>query len=342
MQIFKRKGSDNWYYKFSIKGQTVFRSTGTEDKEKAQQIADKAKASAWDQINLGIKPRYLWQDAVIRWIGESEKKSIETDKFHLRWLSPYLDGVYLDDITKDRVEKIIAAKQKTGVSNTRVNRTTEVIRAMLNKAQKEWQWLDSVPHIRRFKEPKGSPRWITQDEARRLIAELPEHLKAMTIFTLATGLRESNVTRLEWSRVNLVDRICWIEPGDSKNGKLLRVELNQDAVEILKAQRFKHKTRVFTYKGNSVDIASTRAWRNALKRAGIENFRWHDLRHTWASWHVQNGTPLGVLKDLGHWSSYEMVLRYAHLAPQHLAEHTKNVAGFLTAENNKIVAVSKQ
>lgn len=59
-------------------------------------------------------------------------------------------------------------------------------------------------------------------------------------------------------------------------------------------------------------------WRSALARAGIKDFRWHDLRHTWASWHVQNGTSLHELQSLGGWSSHEMVLRYAHLSSKHL------------------------
>lgn len=62
-----------------------------------------------------------------------------------------------------------------------------------------------------------------------------------------------------------------------------------------------------------------KAWKRALTRAGIENFRFHDLRHTWASWHVMNGTSLQELMELGGWKSYEMVLRYAHLAPEHLS-----------------------
>jgi integrase len=59
-------------------------------------------------------------------------------------------------------------------------------------------------------------------------------------------------------------------------------------------------------------------WRKALKRAEIESFRWHDLRHTWASWHVQNGASLQELQQLGGWASFEMVLRYAHLSSDHL------------------------
>ena len=66
---------------------------------------------------------------------------------------------------------------------------------------------------------------------------------------------------------------------------------------------------------------STKAWYAALERAGITDFRWHDLRHTWASWHVQNGTPLHALQELGGWESSEMVRRYAHFSAEHLAPY---------------------
>lgn len=326
--LFKRPKSNNWYYKFTVKGKTIYRSTGTSDKGKAQEIADKVKAQAHDIIKLGIRPRYLWQDAVIRWLSESEKKSIDTDKYHLKWLRTYLDDVYLHDIDEEIIEKIIAAKLKVA-GKTRVNRTTELVRAILNKALKEWKWIDSVPHIRRFKEVNHRLRWLTPDEAARLMDELPEHTKAMAQFTLATGLRESNVTRLEWSQIDMQRRIAWIHADQAKGGRTIRVPLNEDAIAVLRQQIGKHPHRVFTYKGNPVSKVGTKFWRDALKRAGIENFTWHGLRHTWASWHVQAGTPLNVLQELGGWASYDMVLRYAHLAPDHIAEYASNVASIV-------------
>lgn len=69
-----------------------------------------------------------------------------------------------------------------------------------------------------------------------------------------------------------------------------------------------------------------KAWRAALKRAGIKNFRWHDLRHTWASWHVQSGTSLQELQVLGGWSSFDMVLRYAHLSSDHLRSAAERIS----------------
>ena len=82
----------------------------------------------------------------------------------------------------------------------------------------------------------------------------------------------------------------------------------------------KHHSRVFTYQGKLVRAVNTKAWKRALRPAGIEDFRWHDTGHTWAGWHVQAGTPIHDLRGLGGRESVEMVRRYAHLAPEHLAK----------------------
>lgn len=79
-------------------------------------------------------------------------------------------------------------------------------------------------------------------------------------------------------------------------------------------------------KGTLSHFLDTKAWRLALQRAGIAEFRWHDLRHTWASWHAQAGTPLHVLQELGGWESAEMVRKYAHLSTVHLTEYVDRVS----------------
>ena len=101
--------------------------------------------------------------------------------------------------------------------------------------------------------------------------------------------------------------------------------LNDEAMAVLRQQKGKDKTWVFALNGKPIYKASNRQWYRAVKAVGLDGFRWHDLRHTWASWHVQNGTPLHVLKELGGWKTMSMVLRYSHLAPEHLAAFAGNV-----------------
>ena len=86
--------------------------------------------------------------------------------------------------------------------------------------------------------------------------------------------------------------------------------------------------RVFTFRGRPLGQANTRSWRNALKRAGIENFRWHDLRHDWATWHVMAGTTIAELQELAAWESDLMVKRYAHFAPEELRATANRLATF--------------
>jgi integrase len=91
-------------------------------------------------------------------------------------------------------------------------------------------------------------------------------------------------------------------------------------VAVLKAQVGKHERWCFTFRGEPIRWElSNSAWKTALRRAGIEDFRFHDLRHTWASWHRQAGTSCDELKDLGGWKSRVMVDRYAKFATEHLA-----------------------
>lgn len=172
-------------------------------------------------------------------------------------------------------------------------------------------------------------RSITVDQAATLLAELPEHQRDVVMFTLATGLRQSNVLGLEWSHVDLDARHAWVGANHSKNGKPIAVPLNATALEVLRRQLGKHPQRVFTFAGKLLATANTWAWRKALKRAGIENFRWHDTRHAWASWHRQSGTPTHELQRLGGWRSSVMVERYAHLAPDHLAKAANRLDSLL-------------
>ncbi|MBE0471196.1 MAG: site-specific integrase [Methyloprofundus sp.] len=259
------------------------------------------------------KPRMLWDDAVAKYIAESENKDRVNEQNLFKILSPYFEGMYLDEITRSDINRLIDGRKADGVSNTTVNRALQKVRAVLRRATKDWDVVCDVPYIKMLKEPRMRVRWLSEAEANRLRAALPSHLRAMMDLTLETGLRESNITLLRWNQVNWRERVIYIEGEDVLKGeKAFVVPLSPRAIEILKKQKGKHTERVFVYRGKPVRRANGKAFRAALKRAEIQNFRWHDLRHTWATWHVQRGTPLDVLQELGGWQDLTMVKRYAH------------------------------
>lgn len=108
--------------------------------------------------------------------------------------------------------------------------------------------------------------------------------------------------------------------------------LNEDALTVLQRRKGAHREYVFTYKDKPVARTTTKAWAEALRRTGISDFRWHDLRHAWASWYVQSGTCLQELQELGGRSSCDKLLRYAHLAADHLKGAASRIEGTIPAQ----------
>ena len=319
MSLYKRKDSPYWWIKVSIGGRTIQRSTESSDKIKAQEYHDKLKAGMWEEGRLGIKLKHSWKEAVVRWLLEtSDKATHNEDVRKLAWMDAYLGNYLLNDIDADVIDKIRCAKLKD-VSKATINRYLALLRSILIRARDEWEWIEKVPKIKLFKETFSRERALTFDEAKRLLSELSDHQRETVLFALATGLRQSNVLELEWSQVNLELRHAWIRGTQSKNKRPISVPLNEIAISVLRRQIGKHPERVFTFRGKPIKWANTLPWRKALQRAGIKDFRWHDLRHTWATWQRQAGTPTHELQRLGGWRTGTMVERYAHLAPDQLA-----------------------
>lgn len=276
----------------------------------------------WRVEKIGNKPKYLWDEACLRWLQEkAHKKSLADDKAKILALKSFR-GKTLNDLSRDYIMSTI--KNLTCSDSTK-NRYISLVRAILKKCEGEWEWIGKAPTLTAFKEPKKRIRWLTTEEAERLLSALPDVISDMAKFSLMTGLRQSNVLNLEWSQIDLKRKTAWIHADQTKSGRPLGVLLNDSAIDVLNAQAGKDKVYVLVMLGKKQNAIDSTLWANALKRAGITNLKWHDLRHTWASWMVQEGVPLMDLKELGGWETLEMVQRYAHLAPEHLHRHVAHV-----------------
>lgn len=244
--------------------------------------------------------------------------TIDREEGLLAWLEPQLSGLALNMISKGRIEDVKAAGLAAGWAPRSVNYALGIIRAVL-RAAVEWEWVPVAPRIKFLKLPKKRIRWLAPAEAMKLLGVLPDHLADAAEFTLAMGLRKRAVMNLEWGMVDLAGGVLHVPGHLMKAGKPLSIPLTQRARRVLARREGIHARYLFTYRGELILEPGGARWREGLRQAGIKNFRWHDLRHTWASWHVQSGTPLVVLKDLGGWETLEMVLVYAHLAQEQLS-----------------------
>ncbi|MDA5482842.1 site-specific integrase [Yersinia intermedia] len=346
-------------------GKRIKQSLGTEDKRQAQELHDRLKSEQWRIERLGDFPDVTFDDACLRWLEEkAHKKSLDADKGRIGFWLIHFQGVLLKSISeakiyaavskmtnrkhRDNWESKASSLRKRGdvvepfvevpVSISTKAKHLALMKAIMRAAERDWKWIERGPVIKVPQERGKRVRWLEPHEAIRLINECSEPLKSIVVFALATGLRRSNIVDLQWQDVDLQRKVAWIHPEESKSGQAIGVALNDTACRLLRDQVGNHKKWVFVHQKSSTKSDGTKAaevrkmrvdgntaWRLALKRAGIDNFRFHDLRHTWASWLVQAGVPLTVLQEMGGWESIEMVQRYAHLAPRHLSAHAKQI-----------------
>jgi len=302
MSIYKR--GETWWIYLVHHGQRIRQSAQTDDKQAAQRQHDELKAKLWKRRHVSSA---TWREAVAAWLKAAPRD--DADKYRLSSLDVE-DDALLHEMTAGDFLTALADK-----SPATHNRYVNLISAILNLAKLRG-WLDAVPAIERRKLPPATFRWLTRAEWKKLEKELPAHLLPLARFAVYTGLRQFNVTHLRWEYVDMRRRTVTIPPGEAKAGKVISVPLSDAAIGVLRKQAGEHETWVFPYEGHPLGQIKA-AWGKACKRAGL-TCRWHDLRHTWASWAVQAGVPLPVLQQLGGWASYTMVLRYAHLSPEHL------------------------
>lgn len=327
MPLYRQAKSPYWWVRFTIGGVKVRRSSQTTSREAADEYEAKLRADLWRQRKLGERPRYTWKEAVERWHTEAVGRDKERDHTRLNWFAPYLDTTALVDITPDTIGKARALRTAESSAST-ANRYLALLRMILRKAHREWNWIDRVPAVPMVPTETLEPRFLTRAQFARLKEKLPPHLKDLAEFSIETGLRMANATGLTWDQVDLRRRQLVIPAARAKAGETIAIPLSMRALAIVKKWRGKHAERVFVFRKRPLHDCNGAYFKKAAAAAGVPWLRWHDLRHTWASWHVQRGTPLHAIQELGGWKSLAMVQRYANLSTEHLrvyAEHRKGI-----------------
>lgn len=320
LKLTKRHGSPYWYIRGSLRGRRLDESTGVSDRKTAEEILARRSTQVLDISIHG--------DAAARTFAEAALSYLEGggERTHLEPIIKLLGRRKLAAIGQAEIEEA-AKKLCPKGSPATVNRQiyTPTVAVLHHAARKKWC---SKPVIARPKQPQGRVRWITHDEAERLIDAAAPHIKPLVIFLLATGARLSEALYLDWSDVDLSRAHVTFRPTEIrgiKNDEARGVPLHSRAVEALEGLKHK-KGAVFRRpdgkpyeerEGGGGQIKT--AWNGMLRRAKITDFTPHDCRHTWATWHYMANRDMRALMELGGWKSPEMVVRYAHVNTSHLA-----------------------
>ncbi|ASF48323.1 tyrosine-type recombinase/integrase [Methylovulum psychrotolerans] len=304
------KRNDLWHINKVIKGKRIYESTGTGDLEEAERYLAMRVNELRGQLIYGERKTYTFIEAATKYLKEEDKKSLGCDAVSLTAVMPFIGELVLEQIHMGTLQKFIAARKQAGLKNNTINRDLAVIRRVLTLASRLWRdelgnsWLGEQPLIQMLKSDNRKPYPLSEEEQGRLLGELPEHLQAMVLFAVHTGLRETELTRLRWDEEKQSLGV-FVLPGDRvKNGEDRVVPLNSVAKAIIDAQRGKHDEYVFTFKGEPVLRINGHAWRKARKRANLSQCRVHDLRHTFGRRLKSVGVSFENRQDLlGHKSS---------------------------------------
>lgn len=291
-----------------------------------------------------VAPTLTFKAALDRYyLLKGRKKSIREDRRLGTVLLARFGDVPLSEITAAKISAykaerlaVTSSRLKAPLSPASINRPLAFLRTVLRIASREWEVLPAVPHIKLEKERRGRERWLMSEEAVRLLdacrAKSPD-LADMVEVAIYTGMRQGEILGLTWPMVDR-SRGVVILP-ETKNGKSREVPLNGPADAVL-ARRQATAAGSLVFPSTRWD-AYRRAWRKALQDAKLGGLKFHDLRHTFASWVMQAGGTLPELKDLLGHSSLTMVMRYAHLSPEHLRSAVSRLDGALPARAQETV-----
>jgi len=316
MRLFKRKDSPKWWVTWNDRnGKRIRRSSGTTDRKLAEALAASWVKDDFMEVHFGKKPDLLFSEILLRYAKAMKRKNPEAfmdkTRYRIKFLNDRFGDHKVSELTYRVIQDFIDERLET-VSPGMARTDVAYIKAAINRARRE-ELTDVVPNFPRIKPSRPRNRWLTHEEEGRLVDAAAPHLKPLIRFATDTGGRRSELLGLDWRYVDLANRrITFVQ---TKNGEDRTVRLCERAYQTLVDLGPKDTGPVFTYKDKAMKGYKT-AFDKARANAGLEDFRFHDLRHTFASRLVQGGVPLyNVMHLTGH-KSLEMVQRYSHLAPE--------------------------
>ncbi len=330
--IEKRTNKDklvSYRVKVALKGSPPVTSTFDKLADAKRWAAITEAAITEQRYFRGRSNKHTLDDLVERYIKNvlvRKPKSIAIQKSQLLWWKKQLGDYNLNEITttmiieaRDSLAQLdIFKKQKAAGT---INGYMAVLNHAFNIAIKEWGWVEVSPtrNITKLKESRGRVRYLTDAERVRLLDACKSNLFIIVVLALSTGARKMEILSLKWKDIHLDQNAIILH--ETKNNEIRRLPLVGQAYELLQwLDDYKKDINSYVFPSDNPikHINIEYRWRKALKEADIKDFRFHDLRHSCASYLAMNGAnPTEIAEILGH-KSLQMVSRYSHLSQSHV------------------------
>ena len=316
--------------RFSYQGRQIRRSTDVTDRKLAERIYFKVRGLIADGKWIDRPPAQhrRVKDLLERYLRDysAPNKAALTHRRD-RSLAAHLLRAFgelpLDQLRPARLAEYKASRRAQGIAPKTLNDELGLLGHAYKLAMMEWEWVTDNPVLRIAKEKvrNGIERWLTTEEEERLLAVSAPWLQEIILFALHTGMRRGEILKLQWCHVDLTRRTLTIL--EQKNGARDTLPVNATAMAVLQARaavRTSSTEAVFINGAGHPREARNvlRAFYPAMRKAGIARFRFHDLRHTFATRLIQAGVDVYTVQKLGRWKTIAMVLRYAHHQPESL------------------------
>jgi integrase len=314
LKLKERHGSPYWYLRGTVRGISVDESTGIAicNKRAAEEFKTRRENELLEESIHGKRVTATFAQAALSYLEKGGRQTHRLADIIKHFGTTKLSVIGQAEID-DGAIAVFPTMQNSSRRTFYYSRVSAILkhahkRGMCDDIQFDWPPLGN-----------GVVRWLTKEEAHRLIDE-GRHIKPLLTFLFYTGARISEAMNLDLQDLDLDRR--HVQFIDTKNGTDRGVPLHSLVVDALRDMLAVHRPNggyVFKRKdGSDYDHDAKpsdmirNVFKEACKRAGVTNFRIHDTRHTWATWHYQMNRDLGALQKLGGWKTLAMVMRYAH------------------------------
>ena len=318
MSVFKK--GKNWYIDYYVNGRRKREKVGP-SKRQAVTVLQKRKIQIAEGKFLDIEKHQKIKfeemgKLFLENYSKPNKRSWRRDEEIVGHLTDFFRGRHLHEIGPLDIEKY-KRKRREEVSPATVNRELSGLRNIYNRAI-EWAMAakNPVKLVKFFREDEGRLRFLEKEEIKKLYNACPEYLKSIVALAVCTGMRKGEILSLKWPDVDFRRKIITILKTKSQKKREIPVGAGIASL-LLKQRKHPDSPYIFCHKDGRCIGSFKKAFKTALKRTGITDFLFHDLRHTFASHLVMSGVDLKTVQEIMGHASFRTTLRYAHLARNH-------------------------